>query len=175
MGKKIFMVLLTMLMVFSTSVGVNAAELSSDGASVNVPVKYTVDNTEFVIRIPAEISPDMIDREFSITADRMNLRPDESVIVSVTGGCDENGVVILKRQGDNSDKPSILTTSLMINGVSIADNNNIVAMFRDGDNSTENLLGNVKMSALVIDENTKSGDYIGTVEFKVELRSDTNE
>lgn len=175
MGKKIFMILLTMLMVFSTSIGVNAAELSSDGASANVPVKYTVDNTEFIIRIPAELSPDTEDVEFSITADRMNLRPDESVVVFVTGGCNDNGQVILSRQGDSSDKPATLITTLMVNGASISGNNNIVAMFRDGDNSTENLLGNVKMSALVIDENTRAGDYIGIVEFKVELRRDADE
>ena len=110
--------------------------------------------------------------EFSITADRMNLRPDESVVVSVAKGCNDNGQVILTRQGDNSNKPATLTTTLMINGTNISGNSNIVAMFRDSDNSTENLLGNVKMSALIVAENTRPGDYIGPVEFKVELRRD---
>ncbi len=175
MGKRIFLVLLTALMVFTTGIRVNASELNSDGATAKVPVKYTVDNTEFVIRIPAELTPDINDSEFVITADCMNLRPDESVIVSITDGCNEKGQVLLIRQGDDSAEPASLTTTLMVNESVISADNNVVGLFRDGDDSTVNLSGAVRMSALVIDENTRSGDYIGTVEFKVELRRDTDE
>ena len=175
MGKKFFFVLLTVLMVFSVSVGVNAAELNSDGATATVPVRYTVDNTEFIIRIPAELTPGTQDSEFTVTADRMNLRPDESVIVSITEGCDENGRVVLTRQGDINIQPATLTTSLTISEVAVSADNNIVGIFRDGADSTANLLDSVKMSSPVIDENTKAGDYVGTIEFKVELRRDTDE
>lgn len=175
MCKKFFLVLLTVLMVFSTSIGVNAAELNSDGETVSVPVKYTVNNTEFIVRIPAELTPDTQDSEFMVTADRMNLRPDESVIVSITEGCDEDGQVVLTRQGDISDHPATLTTTLTINEEAISTDNNIVGIFKDGNNSTANLLGAVKMSLPVINENTKAGDYVGTIEFKIELRRDTDE
>ena len=67
MGKKILVVLLSILMIFSYSVSVNAATLTSDGESVKIPVKYTVDNTEFLITIPAEITLDSKDINFSVT------------------------------------------------------------------------------------------------------------
>ena len=84
MGKKVLVVLLSILMIFSYSVSVKAATLNSDGDTVEVPVKYTVDNTEFLITIPAQLTLDSRDVSFSVTSQNMNLRPDETVIVSIT-------------------------------------------------------------------------------------------
>ena len=170
MGKKVLVVLLSILMIFSYSVSVKAATLNSDGDSVNVPVKYTVDNTEFLITIPAQLTLASRDVSFTVTSQRMNLRPDESVIVRITKGCNESGGVELVRQNDKQSRPSTLYTYLTINGKNIASNNYEVARFVDGDNSTTNTLGKVVMSAPVVTEDTKAGDYCGTIEFSVELR-----
>lgn len=170
MGKKVLVVLLSILMIFSYSVNVKAATLTSDGESVQVPVKYTVDNTEYLITIPAQITLDSRDISFTVTSQGMNLRPDEMVVVSISNGCNQSGGVELVRQNDRQSTPSTLYTYLTIGGKNIAQNNFEVAKFMDGDNSTQNILGAVVMSAPVITEDTKAGDYCGTLEFLVELR-----
>lgn len=170
MGKKILVVLLSILMIFSYSVSVNAATLTSDGETVKVPVKYTVNNTEFIITVPAQLMLESRDVSFTITAQEMNLRPDEIVVVSISDGCKEDGSVELVRQNDKQTRPSILYTYLTVDGENIAQNEYMVAKFMDGDNSTENLIGEVVMSAPVLTEDTKAGDYSGTLEFLVELR-----
>lgn len=170
MGKKVLVVLLSILMIFSYSVTVKAATLTSDGESVEVPVKYTVNNTEFLITIPAQITLDSRDISFTVTSQGMNLRPDEMVVVSISKGCNQSGAVELVRQNDRQSTPSTLYTYLTIGGKNIAQNNFEVARFIDGDNSTKNTLGAVVMSAPVINEDTKAGDYCGTLEFSVELR-----
>lgn len=170
MGKKVLVVLLSILMIFSYSVTVNAATLTSDGDSVQVPVKYTVDNTEFLITIPAHITLDSRDISFTVTSQGMNLRPDEMVVVSISSGCNQSGGVELVRQNDRQSTPSTLYTYLTIGGKNVAQNNFEVAKFMDGDNCTQNILGAVVMSAPVVTEDTKAGDYCGTLEFSVELR-----
>ena len=170
MGKKILVVLLSILMIFSYSVSVNAATLTSDGETVKVPVKYTVNNTEFIITVPAQLMLESRDVSFTITAQEMNLRPDEIVVVSISDGCKEDGSVALVRQNDKQTRPSILYTYLTVDGENIAQNEYMVAKFMDGDNSTENLIGEVVMSAPVVTEDAKAGDYSGTLEFLVELR-----
>ena len=65
-----------------------------------------------------------------------------------------------------------LYTYLTMDGKNIAENDYQVALFRDSNNSTSNTLGKVTMSAPVVDENTKAGDYLGNIEFMVELRKE---
>ncbi len=170
MGKKIFGVLLTIFLVFAVTINVNAATLTEDGGSVTVPVRYTVDNTEYIITFPAEITVGNEDTSFEIKAEKMNLRPDEEVVVLIKEGCDPSGNVILKRQQSDLENAPILTTSLTQSGISIVDNDFVVGKFIDGADSTVNTMGMVTMSVPVVDENTKAGDYIGTLQFEVELR-----
>ena len=75
----------------------------------------------------------------------------------------------MRQQEDISTAP-ILNTNLTQNGVSIASNDFIVGKFVDSDNSVENIMGAISMSVPVVDENTRAGDYIGTLQFEVELR-----
>ena len=170
MGKKILTVLLTIYLVILASVPISAAVLTGDGESVSVPVKYSVDTTEYIISIPAEITLANTDISFEIKADKMNLRPDEELVVTISSGCNSSGQVILQREGDKTSNPATLTTTLTAGGTNIAQNNHVVGLFKDSDNSTDNLTGNITMSALKIDSNTKSGDYSTVVEFKVQLR-----
>lgn len=170
MGKKILCVLLTILLVMTIRTTVNAETLTKDGDSVEVPVKYTVDNTEFIITIPEEITVGNEETSFCISADKMNLRPDEEVIVKIVEGCDVNGDVVLVRQQENMQNAPVLTTRFTQNGKSISENDYIVGKFIDSDDSKTNILGAVSMSPPVVDENTKAGDYIGTIQFEVELR-----
>ena len=169
MGKKILCVLLTILLVMTLRTTINAGTLTKDGDSISVPVKYTVDNTEFVIIIPAEITVGNEETSFLIMAEKINIRPDEEVIVRISEGCNENGAITLVRQQENEDAP-VLFTDLTQNGVNIAENDYIVGKFVDSDNSTNNTLGEVNMSVPVVDENTRAGDYIGTICFEVEIR-----
>lgn len=175
MGKKILTILLTLYLVLAASVSLDAATLTADGESVKVPVKYSVNNTEYIITIPAEITLDSADTSFEITAEKMNLRPDEEVIVKISSGCDSNGVVTLTRQQSDEANAPTLSSTLSQNGVNIATNEYIVGKFVDGENSTANTLGAIIMSAPKIDENTKAGDYLGTIQFEVELRKAQNE
>lgn len=170
MGKKILAVLLTILMIFSSNIVVNAATLSTDGATTQVPVKYTANTTAFVIVIPAQLSPTTKSKSFSITSSSMNLRPDEELVVTISSGCNSSGQVILQREGDKTSNPATLTTTLVVGGKAISENDYIVGMFKDSDTSTTNLTGNIIMSPLKVDSNTKAGDYSAVVEFKVELR-----
>lgn len=170
MGKKILTVLLTILLIFSSNIVVNAANLSTDGATTQVPVKYTANTTAFIITIPAQLSPTTKSKTFKVTSSSMNLRPDEELVVTISSGCNSSGQVILQREGDKTSNPATLTTTLTAGGTNIAQNNHVVGLFKDSDNSTDNLTGNITMSALKIDSNTKSGDYSTVVEFKVQLR-----
>lgn len=175
MGKRILTALLTILLVFSSSMVVNATTLSSDGATTQVPVKYTVNNTAFVINIPSELTPDTELKSFTITAESMNLRPDEELVVKISSGCNEYGQVILTREGDKTSNPATLYTLLVCNGMNIARGDYLVGLFRDSDDSTHNIAGKVNMSALKVESDTKAGDYSAVVEFKVEIRKVTNE
>ena len=175
MGKKILTVLLTILLIFSSNIVVNAANLSTDGATAQVPVKYTANTTAYIINIPSQLSPTTSHTTFEVTSSSMNLRPDEELVVSISSGCNSAGQVILQREGDKTTNPATLTTTLVVNAKNIARNNYIVGLFKDSDTSTENTMGKITMSALKVDENTKSGDYSAVVEFKVELRRVSNE
>ena len=170
MGKKILCILLTILLVMTLRTTINAGSLTKDGDSVSVPVKYTVDNTEFIITIPAEITVGNVETSFEITAEKMNLRPDEEVIVKIVDGCDANGEVTLVRQQEDMENAPVLTTKFTQNTKSIAENDYVVGKFVDSADGKVNVLGAVSMSPPVVDENTKAGDYIGTIQFEVELR-----
>ena len=170
MGKKILTVLLTIYLVILASVPISAAVLTGYGESVSVPVKYSVDTTEYIISIPAEITLANTDISFEIKADKMNLRPDEEVVVKISKGCDENGMVTLIRQQSDLENAPTLQSHLTQNGTNVVENEYIVGLFKDGSNSTVNTLGVINMSAPMIDENTKAGDYLGTLQFELELR-----
>ena len=170
MGKNILCVLLTVLLVMAFRITIKAATLTKDGDSVEVPVKYTVDNTEYIITIPAEITVGNEETSFMVTAEKMNLRPDEEVIVKIVSGCNDNGEVTLTRQQEDLENAPVLTTKFTQNTISIAANDYVVARFVDSADSKVNTLGAVSMSVPVVDENTKAGDYIGTIQFEVELR-----
>lgn len=170
MGKKILTALLTIMIIFSSSIVVNAATLSSDGATTQVPVKYTADTTAFVIVIPAQLSPSTKTKTFQITSSSMNLRPDEELVVTISSGCNSSGQLVLQREGDTTSNPATLVTTLVAEGKIISQNNYIVGLFKDSDNSTDNLTGNISMTGLKVDDSTKAGDYSTVVEFKVQLR-----
>lgn len=176
MGKKFFMVLMTVAMVFGMSNSVNAAELSKNGDTASIPVKYTVNNTAFVITIPAVISPDTTVTTFEVEASYVNLRPDEHIEVSVKSGCDIDGKVTLKRQGVADGKQvAELATYFTTSGINIAENGFIVGVFEDSASSNSNTIGAVSMSALEVTQNTEAGDYQGLVEFEINLISDADE
>ncbi|MGN0373862.1 MAG: hypothetical protein ACI4EN_00050 [Butyrivibrio sp.] len=175
MKKMILTILLSIFFIFGISMRVDADTLDADGETARVPVKYTVDNTEFVICIPGEIAADTDSSAFIITADKMNLRPDEEVIVRISQGCDEEGRITLVRQNDSSGNPAQLTTVLTTGDKNIAENNYIVGYFKDSDDSTKNTVGYINMSGLKTDEYTKAGDYLAVIEFQVELRRCGNE
>lgn len=170
MGKKILTVLLTILLVFTSNIVVNAANLNTDGATTQVPVKYTANTTAFIITIPAQLSPTNKSNTFQVTSTNMNLRPDEEIVVTISSGCSSSGEVVLNRVGDKTSSPAKLTTILTAGGKNIAQNNYTVGLFKDSDTSTKNLIGNITMSGLNVDNNTKAGDYSTVVEFKVQLR-----
>ena len=173
MSKKILMVIVTVIMIFTLKGTAYAAELTGDGDSVNVPVRYTVNNTAFVITVPMVITADTKDCYFEISASKMNLRPDEAVVVSIVSGCDIDGAVNLVRQDVATDKPvATLKTMLTVGGKSIVENDYRVGYFRDSINSEINLDGKVTLSGLEINENTEAGDYEGIIRFQVELRPD---
>lgn len=173
MGKKILMFILTAVMVFSIKETVHATEINSNGGSATVPVKYTVDNTSFLITIPTVIWADKKETQFEVSAKEINIRPDEHLQVFITEGCDSEGKLILERQGVTEGNESHLETTVLVSGRNVADNNYRVGHFKDG-SSVTNLDGKITLSGLNVDENTRAGDYWTTVCFKVELSKDEN-
>ena len=172
MSKKIIMILITAALLFWRAVNVDAATLSSDGESADVMVKYTVNNTAYEITIPAVICPSTSESSFSVSSEYMNLRPDEYIQVSLSSGCEAEGIVTLKRQNVPKGKPvSEIDTVLSINGVTLDKLSNIVGRFEDGADSTRNLVDNVSVGKLNIDRTTEAGDYMAIVEFRVDLKS----
>lgn len=169
MGKKIIMILLSAVFIFTMSEQVRAAEISTNGGSVSVPVRYTVDNTAFTITIPTVIWAGTSETEFEIAAGNINLRPDEEIQVFIKEGCDEQSKIKLLRQGDTQND-SVLETSVTVNETSLSDNNYRVGRFVDKSGTT-NLDGKVTLSPLNIDKDTKAGDYLATVVFEVKLGS----
>ncbi len=173
MIKKIIAVVLTAVMTLVMSEAAYAQNITTDGGSVDVPVRYTVNNTAFVITVPEVITAQVVDTQFSIGASYMNLRPDEYVEVTITSGCDAVGTVELIRQGAelgrNNDS---LETTLTANGKVISDNRFVVGYFSDSNDSTINQTGPITMSGLKVNENTQAGDYEALVEFTVTLRDE---
>lgn len=174
--KKILIGFLAAACVLLAGERVWADTISTNGGTSSVPVKFTVDNTAFVITVPAVITPQKgADSSFAISATKMNLRPDEEIQVSIVGGCDANSVVKLVRQNTPEGKePAYLTTTLTTSGTKIGTNNFLVGRFRDGADSTKNLVGAVTMSALAVNENTEAGEYLAMIDFKVDLKRNGN-
>ncbi len=176
MVKKITIAILTFIMIISSCNTINAAQITEDGGTASIPIRYSVNNTAFIITIPAIIIPDTKESSFMVSADYMNIRPDEHVEVSITKGCDIDSKVTLTRQNVTADKMAdTLDTYLSLSNQAVSENNYVVGYFKDSLVSTENILGKVYMSALEIDSNTPAGDYASVIEFTVDLRSDVDE
>lgn len=169
MGKKILLVVMILVFGFSFTESVKAGELKSDGDNLSVPVKYTVDNAAFTITVPTVIVADTQDVKFLVQASNINIRPDKKLEVFISEGCDDNGVIRLNRLGDSDN--NYLETKVTIAGKSVADNNKRVALFKDLSGTT-NIDGEVTLSGLDINENTKAGDYLATIVFKVEMNDE---
>lgn len=172
MSKKIIIGILAVIFIMAAGQSVSAADISTNGGSAQVMVTYTVDNTAFVITIPAVIAPDAEGTDFEVGAKSMNLRPEQYVEVSISSGCDGSGTVTLERQNVPEGKPvATLSTVFSVGGKNIGANGCLVGRFEDGADSRINRLGAVSMSALPVTEDTEAGDYMATVEFKVMLKS----
>lgn len=173
MGKKILMLILTAVMVFSLKETVHATDINTNGGSATVPVKYTVDNTSFIITVPTVIWADKTETQFEITAKEINIRPDEHLQVFITEGCNSEGKIILDRQGVAQGNEAQLETTALVGGKIVSANNFRVGHFKDSSSIT-NLDGKVTLSGLNVDEKTRAGDYQSTICFKVELSKDDN-
>lgn len=171
MKKRLLAGVLTVIFVFAMVQQVSANTLSTDGGSTSVPVKYTVDNTAFMITIPAMIQAGTVESEFAISASGVNLRPDEHLEVAISSGCDESGVVKLERQNVPFGKTvASLNTILSVNGKNVAQSGHIVGYFTDSANSNQNLYSPVKLSPLVVNDTTEAGDYQAVLEFTITLK-----
>lgn len=170
MIKKILTGVLALVLIMSISEAAYAANITTDGGTASVPVTYTVDNSAFEIVIPAVIRPSDKDTSFKVEAGMVNIRPDEYIEVSISSGCDSLSKVVMKRQNVPEGKPvSTLETQFCAGGKPIGSNGYIVGHFEDG-SSIYNSIGDISMSAVNVDDNTESGDYLATVEFKVDLK-----
>ena len=172
MNKKILTCFLSVFFVFAISQRVDASEINTDGGKARVPVTYTANTTAFIITIPAVISPSDEETSFNVGASYMNLRPEQHIEVSVTGGCNEGGVVTLERQNvAEGKKAATLNTVFSIDGNPIDKNGYLVGYFEDSSESSTNILGNVTMSPLNITADTEAGDYRTVVEFTFSLNN----
>lgn len=173
MGKKILMFVLTAIMVFTLKETVHAADINTNGGTATVPVRYTVDNTAFVITVPTVIWADKSDTQFEVLAKEINIRPDEHLQVFISEGCNSEGKIVLDRQGVEPGNEAQIEVTATVGGGNIAANNFRVGHFKDSTSLT-NLDGKVTLSGLTVNDNTKSGDYQSRICFKVELSKDGN-
>lgn len=172
MSKKILITIISVIMILASANVVNAAVLKTNGQTTAVPVTYTANMTYYEVSIPASIAAADVDKQFTVNASKVNLRPDQVVTVSITSGCDNEGYVTLLRQNVPAGKKvASLKTKLMIKGKSMGTDNRTVARFEDSANSNTNLLGAVTLGALDTTELTEAGDYKGTLTFKLELKN----
>lgn len=169
MGKKIFTIVLATVFMFTIRQNVFAANITTNGGTAKVPVKYTANNTAFIITVPTVIQAKDVETQFEITSSEMNLRPDQQIQVYISEGCDTNGKIILNRQGATTATAATLETTATVAGRSVASNNFRVGLFKDSSTSTTNLDGKVTLSKLNVTKNTRAGDYLATICFKVEL------
>lgn len=171
MIRKILTGVLALVLIMSISEAAYGASISTDGGSAAVPVTYTVDNSSFEITVPALITPSTEEESFLIGASNMNIRPDQYVEVRVISGCDQNGTVTMERQNVPVGKQTAtLETTFSVAGKNISETDYVVGHFEDG-SSIVNTAGAVTMSAVTVDETTQAGDYLATVEFRVDLKS----
>ena len=171
MVKRILTGVLALVLIMSISEAAYGATLTYNGGRASVPVTYTVDNSSFEIIVPAVITPSTVENSFLIGADKLNIRPDEYVEVTVVSGCDDKGTVTLQRQNVPAGKETAtLKTTFSTSGKSISETNYVVGHFEDG-SSIVNSTGAVTMSAINVDESTQAGDYLATVEFRVDLKN----
>lgn len=175
MVKKLVLLALTVLIAGYTCEPVYAEDIViDDEGEVSVPVRYTADTTSYTIKIPALITAGENVMEYSIEAEKINLRPDECVKVYISEGCDQNGTVTLTRQNvPTGKKAATLSTTFTIKNlnVPVSDNDYIVGYFEDSANSIENMVGSILVNPVNISDSTEAGDYSGTVTFAVILES----
>ena len=79
-------------------------------------------------------------------------------------------MVVMKRQNVPAGKTvSTLETRFSAGGNPIGSNGYIVGHFEDGSNIV-NSIGDISMSAVNANDKTEAGDYLATIEFKVDLK-----
>ena len=166
MIKRILTGVLALVLIMSVSEAAYAANITT----ASVPVTYTVDNSAFEITIPAVIRPSDRATSFKVGAELVNIRPDEYIEVSISSGCDSRSMVVMKRQNVPAGKTvSTLETRFSAGGNPIGSNGYIVGHFEDGSNIV-NSIGDISMSAVNANDKTEAGDYLATIEFKVDLK-----
>ena len=147
--------------------------ISNNGDTATTNITYTK-SSSFSVTIPLVVPLSETDTEFSILSKEMNIRPDETVYVSITDGItDEDDVILYRQNVPNGKDVATLSTYLYRydddhNKLDITNENNVIAKFRDSAASTTNLFGSTYATGLNILADTESGDYLGTVTFKIE-------
>lgn len=144
MRKKIAL-LLSLVMLISSTLSVNAADLSPEANTGSAEVSYWVDSS-YIITIPETI---YLNEEYYFEASYLNIQPIEYIAVYITNL--NEGTLTVTNEYGNSD-------TLTIYGAEV---NGKVAEF-----TSESMTSTTSITASMSDT-AKAGTYKGVVEFMV--------
>lgn len=143
--KKFITLVLSLVLVISSTLSVNAADLSPGANTGSAEVSYWVDSS-YIITIPETI---YLNEEYYFEATYLNIQPIEYIAVYITN-LNEGMITVTNEYGDSD--------TLTIYG---AESNGKVAEF-----TSESMTSTTSISASMSDM-AKAGTYKGTLEFMV--------
>lgn len=145
--KKIFALLLSVVLVFSISITAFAedSEWNADGSNATVTANYSVQST-YSVWVPEEID---LNQGYTFSAEALNIRDTEQLVIRIVGGrtCEMT---------DGND-----------NSITVEFNNgDIAAIFTDSVTSDITLCGNLAEGSRI-----KAGDYSAVLTFSMGLEA----
>lgn len=143
--KKFITLVLSLVLVISSTLSVNAADLSPGANTGSAEVSYWVDSS-YIITIPETI---YLNEEYYFEATYLNIQPIEYIAVYITN-LNEGTITVTNEYGDSD--------TLTIYGAEV---NGKVAEF-----TSESMTSTTSISASMSDM-AKAGTYKGTLEFMV--------
>ena len=131
--------------------------LSEEPGNAQTAFTYTVEKPLFTVTIPTQIP---LSTDLMITSNYMQIRPEQTVVVRIIDGMDENGEVKLYRK----DQETELSTFLTLDEQNIS-SDTIIAKFQT---NTDNLLNPIKCSSIKgIKPQTVNAQYTRNITFEI--------
>lgn len=155
--------------------GMMMVPICAEDSNNSVSVSYREPNTYNVV-IPANTKIDLSSTEnvstsAFVSATNVNIEPNKSIIVKITDGIGDDGIMTLKRTGDPDGSQAEVTTKLSLrdNGEGIK-NETVVAQFEGNSDEAVTGTGTLHFSKVASNNNPiKAGSYTGKLTFLISV------